>query len=100
MEAFKMITVKKADWFEIDESDSTCPSTRSNSNVTESVDNQRKTDVVLHERAKTDIRNQSYRFRIARSWNKLPQAVREMKSMNAHKNAYNRWREKNIQLES
>ena len=54
MEAFKMITVKKADWFEIDESDSTCPSTRSNSNVTESGNNQQNLNVVLHEHVKTE----------------------------------------------
>ena len=95
MEAFKTIKglngVIKEDWFQIDEADSTRPSTRSNSNVTGSGSNERNSNVVLHERAKTEIRNQSYRLRTARAWNDLPQGVRDATTTNAFKNLYDKW---------
>ena len=95
VEAFKTIKglngVIKEDWFQIDEADSTRPSTRSNSNVTGSGSNERNSNVVLHERAKTEIRNQSYRLRTARAWNDLPQGVRDATTTNAFKNLYDKW---------
>ena len=98
LEAFKTLNglngVIKADWFEIDESNSTRPSTRSNTDVTESGGGERKTNVLLHERAKTEIRNQSFRFRTARAWNELPSWVTQAKSTNAFKNLYDRWQAK------
>ena len=94
IEAFKTLNginnVDKSAWFSIAENEAIRPSTRSNTNVNgEMVQN--RPCVLNRERARTDMRNNSYRFRVQRYWNDLPDDVRLAKSTNAFKNAYDSW---------
>ena len=104
IEAFKtlngMNNVDKRDWFEIQEIGSTRPSTRSNTVVATDGVEEKKAAVVLHERAKTELRNQSYRFRTARAWTEIPDSVKNVKTTNAFKTAYDRWRSNKNSMES
>ena len=67
------------------------PSTRSNTLVAENGEEERRANVVLHERARTELRNQSYRFRTARAWSEIPEIVKNVKTTNAFKTAYDKW---------
>ena len=98
IEAFKTLNginnVEKTDWFEIQEPESNRPSTRSNTLVVENGEEERRVHVVLHERAKTELRNQSYRYRTARAWSEIPEFLKDSKTTNAFKTAYDNWRSK------
>ena len=48
--------------------------------------------------ARTELRNQSYRFRTARAWNLLPNNVQNAKSTNSFKNGYESWKLKSQSL--
>ena len=43
------------------------------------------------ETARLETRKNSYRLRVAREWNQLPEWVKEKGSVNAFKNAYDKW---------
>ena len=98
IEAFKTLNglnnVEKSEWFSIAEPEEARPSTRSNTNVDGEVELKRPC-VLLKERARTEMRNNSFRFRVQRSWNDLPDNVRLAKSTNAFKNAYDAWTQNN-----
>ena len=40
-----------------------------------------------------EVRKNFYNIRAARAWNDIPQSVKEKTSVNAFKNAYDRWKE-------
>ena len=44
------------------------------------------------ERARLDIRKNSFTVRVVRKWNELPESVKNQKSVNGFKNAYDRWK--------
>ena len=96
IEAFKTLNgfnhVNRSDWFEIAVPDQTRHGTRSTSTIASDGVEDRTT--IQRERARTESRNQLYRFRTARAWNLLPDAVRNAKSTNAFKNAYDAWKKK------
>ena len=98
IEAFKTLNglnnVEKSAWFSISESEEERPSTRSNTNVEGGVE-QKRPCVLMRERARTEMRNNCFRFRVQRSWNDLPDNVRQAKSTNAFKNAYDAWTKNN-----
>lgn len=100
IEAFKTLNginnVVKEDWFKIAETEASRPSTRSNTNI-EGESEESRPYVLERERARTDLRNNSFRFRIQRLWNDLPDNVRKAKSTNAFKNAYDSWTQTNKQ---
>jgi ribonuclease P/MRP protein subunit RPP40 len=100
IEAFKtlngMNNVDRSAWFEIAPNDEAQPSTRSNTNVDEGREEKRPC-VLIRERARTDLRNNSFRFRVGRAWNELPDNVRTAKSTNSFKNAYDSWLARNGQ---
>ena len=83
-------TIEKSDWFIIDANDDLRP-TRSNTRI-ENGQEERKNDVIQRERARLEVRYHSFTVRVARSWNELPEAVKAQKSVNAFKNAYDKWR--------
>ena len=95
IEAFKTLNginnVDKNDWFEIQEIELNRPSTRSNTLVAGNGEEERWANVVLHERARTDLRNQSYRFRTARARSEIPETVKNVGTTNAFKTAYDKW---------
>ena len=94
IEAFKTLNgfnnVEKSAWFEIADPDQSHHVTRSQSS---DVTNGNST-CILRQRARTELRNQSYRFRTARAWSCLPDNVRNATSVNAFKNAYDAWQTK------
>ena len=100
IEAFKTLkglnNVDKTAWFTIAESEALRPSTRLNTNV-EGGREENRPYVLSRERARTDLRNNSFRFRVQRNWNDLPDHVRQAKSTNAFKNAYDSWKQTNNQ---
>ena len=95
IEAFKTLNgfnnVDQAEWFEISAPDQSRHSTRSASTIASNGVEIDRTNI-LRERARTETRNQSYRLRTARAWSLLPDAVRNTKSTNAFKNAYDTWK--------
>ena len=94
IEAFKTLTginnVERASWFQIAENDNQRPSTRTNTTV-EGGKAENRPSVLVRERAKTDVRNNCFRLRAGRAWNELPDNVRQAKSTNAFKSAYDIW---------
>ena len=92
IQAFKTIKgfsrVEKDKWFTF-ESESARP-TRSNTRVTEEGEKRRQY-VMKTEAARLKTRKNSYRIRVAKEWNKIPEWVKEKESVNSFKNAYDKW---------
>lgn len=96
IEAYKTLNgfnnVIKASWFEIKDPVQNHHSTRSTTTMGDEGDGVNRVSIA-RERARTEFRNQTYRFRTARGWNALPDNVRNAKSINAFKNAYDAWKQ-------
>ena len=67
------------------------PSTRQNTNVNREGEAERKTDVLERERARLDIRGNFFTVRVVKQWNDLPENIKNSRSVNAFKNAYDAW---------
>ena len=81
--------VKKEEWFSLEEEDSR--PTRRNASVTdEGV--KKKMHVLRIESARLEVRKNFFNIRAAKSWNGIPQSVKEKTSVNAFKNAYDKWK--------
>ena len=95
IEAFKTINgfnnVDKSSWFEVADPALIRLNTRSTSAITNDGEEVNRTNI-HRERARTELRNQSYRFRATRAWSLLPDAVRNSKSVNGFKNSYDAWK--------
>ena len=93
IEAFKTLNgfnrVKKEKWFQIDEGDSRA--TRRNTKVTEGRE-ERRVNVLKEESARLEIRRNCFSVRAAKIWNAIPDTVREQRSINAFKNAFDAWK--------
>ena len=94
IETFKTIKgfnrVIKESWFEFEAEDQR--PTRRNTEITEEGE-RRRSNVLREERAKLEVRKNFFNSRAARMWNQIPEAVREKTSVNAFKNAYDKWKE-------
>ena len=92
IQAFKTIKgfsrVDKDKWFTF-EAENARP-TRSNTMMTEEGE-RRKQFVMKSESARLETRKNSYRIRVAKEWNEMPEWVKEKDSVNAFKNAYDKW---------
>ena len=92
LEAFKTINgfnhVDKNKWFKF-ESEEARP-TRSNTTIT-AEGAKRRPDVIRGESARLEVRKNFYNVRISKKWNDIPDEVKTQKSVNAFKNAYDRW---------
>ena len=92
IEAFKTLNginkVDKDRWFDIEEEDTRA--TRRNTEVTEEGE-RRRVNVLKEEAARLEVRRNCYVVRAAKTWNKIPEKVREQKSSNAFKNAFDNW---------
>ena len=53
----------------------------------------RRQYVMKSESARLESRKNSYRLRVAKEWNKIPEWVKEKDSVNTFKNAYDEWSE-------
>ena len=94
IEAFKTIKgwnrVKKEKWFDFEEENQR--PTRRNTEITEEGE-RRKTNVLREEKARLEVRKNFFNCRAARTWNRIPESVREKTSVNSFKNAYDKWKE-------
>ena len=66
--------------------------TRRNTTVTKRGEEVRKENVLRIEAARLEIRRNFYNVRAAKAWNTMPDHVKSQKSVNAFKNAYDRWK--------
>ena len=93
IETFKTLNgfnnVKKEKWFKLEEEDAR--PTRRNAEVTEE-GVRKKAHVLKMESARLEVRKNFYNVRAAKAWNDIPQSVKEQTSVNAFKNAYDRWK--------
>ena len=103
IEAFKTLkglnNVDKQKWFEI--KGEAAKSTRATTIVTETGESRRENALGV-EGARTEVRKNSYTVRTAKAWNKLPDELRNQKTVNGFKNAYDAWimRRKNLTKDS
>ena len=96
IETFKTLKgfnkVDKEKWFE--EIGAEARATRMTMSV--SVEGEiRRENVLKEEKARLEVRRNFFSVRVVRQWNNLPDNVRNQKSVNAFKNAYDRWVETN-----
>ena len=93
IETFKTMNgfnrVNKEKWFKLEEEDAR--PTRRNAEVTEE-GVKKKSHVLKIESARLEVRKNFYNVRAAKAWNEIPQTVKEQTSVNAFKNAYDRWK--------
>ena len=95
IETFKTLKglngVKREKWFEIEAVDSRA--TRRNTEVTAEGE-RRKSDILVVDTARLEVRKNFYNIRAAKAWNSIPEEVKMQTTVNAFKNAYDKWREK------
>ena len=93
IEAFKTLNgfnrVNKDEWFFIEEDDAR--PTRRNTNIEDGKETRRK-NVLKEEHARLEVRRNFYNVRAAKTWNRIPDEVRQQKSVNGFKSAYDRWK--------
>ena len=93
IETFKTLKgfnkVEKEKWFKLEEEDSR--PTRRNTRITDGEEH-RRANVLKEEAARLEIRRNSFAVRAAKTWNSIPDEVKESKSINAFKNAYDKWK--------
>ena len=92
IETFKtlkgMNRVNKEKWFTREAEDSRA--TRRNTEVTEEGE-RRRSDMLVVEKARLEIRKNFFNIRAAKAWNEIPEEVKNQGSINAFKNAYDKW---------
>ena len=92
IEAFKTIKgfnrVQVEKWFSFESEDAR--PTRSNTTITDEGEKRRKY-VMKGETARLETRKNFYSVRITNEWNEIPDWVKEKESVNAFKNAYDKW---------
>ena len=95
IETFKVLNgfnkVDKEQWFNMEEEDAR--PTRRNTRIEEGKEHRRE-NVLKEEAAKLEVRRNFFVVRAAKTWNAIPDEVKEKKSINAFKNAYDAWRKK------
>ena len=92
IETFKTLNgynnVKKENWFRL--TPENARETRRTASVTEE-GIQRKA-AIEQEQSRLEIRRNCFNVRVVKEWNRIPDEVKEQKSVNAFKTAYDRWR--------
>ena len=86
IKGFSRVQVEK--WFKF-ETENSRP-TRSNTILTDEGEKRRQ-HVMKIEAARLETRKNSYRIRVAKEWNQIPEWVKGKESVNAFKNAYDKW---------
>ena len=93
IETFKTLKgmngVNEEKWFKRESDDSRA--TRRNTEITEEGE-RRRSDILMVEAARLDIRRNFFNIRAAKAWNDIPEEVKAQRSVNAFKNAYDAWR--------
>ena len=94
IETFKTIKgfnkVQRDLWFEMQSGDGNRP-TRANSQVKDG-NVERKSEIIVKERAALDLRQNFYTMRVVREWNGIPEDVKNEKTVNGFKNALDKWK--------
>ena len=94
IETFKTLggfnNVDKHSWFQVAEEN--VRATRSTSSVSDSGEEEKKTNILMIESVRLETRKNSFTVRVVKEWNALPEKVRRQKSVNGFKNAYDEWR--------
>ena len=94
IETFKVVKgiskVNKDDWFIFRRDDET-RRTRSTASVSEYGEIELRKDVMYKENANLEVRRNFFNVRVVREWNKIPDEVKKAQSVNAFKNAYDKW---------
>ena len=101
IETFKTLKgfnrVQKEKWFQLEEENRR--PTRQNAEATdEGV--RKKGNVLQTETARLEIRRNFYNVRATKTWNAIPEEVKNQTSVNAFKNAYDRWKSNADQKQS
>ena len=101
IETFKTVNgfnkVDKDEWFKFRSSSNT-RATRST--VVMSEGEQRDRDnVIFVENVRLESRKNFFTVRVANGWNRIPENVKNQKSINAFKNSYDNWRKSEKQKE-
>ena len=95
IETFKVVKgfskVNKDDWF-IFRNEEETRRTRSTASVSEFGEIELRNDVMYKENVNLEVRKNFFNVRIVREWNKIPDEVKKAKSVNAFKNAFDRWK--------
>ena len=52
----------------------------------------RKREVLVGQRANLEVRKNFFNIRAAKAWNEIPEEVKNQRSVNAFKNAYDEWK--------
>ena len=96
IETYKVVNgftkVDKNEWFVFRTAEET-RRTRSTASVSDDGAIEMKKDVLFREHANLEIRRNFFNVRVAREWNLIPEAIKNTRSVNAFKNAYDRWKE-------
>ena len=84
------LNVDKHSWFEIKTSETT-RSTRSTSSVSEEGQTQLKSDVINLGHTRLECRRNFFTNRVIKDWNKLPDEIKDQKTVNAFKSRLDVW---------
>ena len=97
IETFKTLKgfnrVDKNEWFQIEQDESR--PTRRNTEITEKGEVRRE-NVLMEEAARLEVRRNFFNVRAAKTWNGIPDKVRNQTSINAFKTAYDNWKRNGI----
>ena len=92
IETFKVLkgfdNVIRDEWFDLRSGEETRP-TRANTRIEDGIQ-KKKTDVIYKPKTKSEVRLNFFTVRIVRTWNELPDEVKEAKSVTAFKILYDR----------
>ena len=95
IETFKTLKglngIDKVKWYEIESESSRA--TRRNTEMMD-VGKRRKSELLIIDTARLEIRKNFFSIRAAQTWNDILEEVKEQKTVNAFKNAYNSWKNK------
>ena len=95
IETFKTLKglngIDKVKWYEIESESSRA--TRRNTEIMD-VGKRRKSELLIIDTARLKIRKNFFSIRAAQTWNDILEEVKEQKTVNAFKNAYNSWKNK------
>lgn len=69
------------------------------SNTVVEGDDEIRREVLEVERARLEVRKNSFVVRAAKTWNSLPDQVKKQRTVNGFKNAYDSWRRKNTNID-
>ena len=93
IQAFKVLNgmsrVDKNEWFNLRENEE-IRSTRANTCMTEE-GAVRRENVMHMESVRLETRKNFFNVRVAKEWNRIPDRVKNQQSINAFKNAYDKW---------